>query len=424
MIRRASPKLVAYAALGAIGCLLGLALGRPEPTLLGAPFLFALLVGAALARRPTVRLSVRLDRERAIEGERIDADIELAADVPVSRLDLAFLLPVGLEFAGRSPVTAVTLAANAPRWVRETIVCTRWGGYTLGEVSIRAHDPLRLFVEEGWVDQRQSLRAYPRPETLRSLLGPLETQLFAGNELARTKGEGIEYADIRPFAAGDRIRRINWRMTTRLGETYVNERRQERNSDVVLFLDAFSEVWRGEDSTRFQAVRGAAALAERYLREQDRVGLVTFGGILRWLRPGMGPIQRIRIIESLIETDVVFSYAWKELSAIPPGVLPPNALIVVLSPLLDERATDALLDLVARGFDLAIVEISPIPFVAPPADPTANLAFRIWRLEREALRDRFVRLGVPIATWMNGEPLERPLLELEACRRRSRLARV
>ncbi|HEX5499373.1 MAG TPA: hypothetical protein VFX03_09105, partial [Thermomicrobiales bacterium] len=206
MIRRASPKLVAYAALGAIGCLLGLALGRPEPTLLGAPFLFAVLIGAALARRPAVRLSLRVDRVRAIEGETVDVDIELVADVPVFRLDVALRLPEGLARQTPAAVWAVALAGNAPRRLRETIDCRRWGGYTLGEVSLRAHDPLRLFRDEGWVDQRHALRVYPRPAAMRSLLRPLETQLFAGNALARTKGEGIEYADIRPFAAGDRIR--------------------------------------------------------------------------------------------------------------------------------------------------------------------------------------------------------------------------
>ena len=138
----------------------------------------------------------------------------------------------------------------------------------------------------------------------------------------------------------------------------------------------------------------------------------------------MGPIQRLRIVEALIETGVVFSYAWKALSAIPPGVLPPHALIVALSPLLDERAINALLDLGARGFDLAIIEISPVPYVAPPTDPAGELAFHIWRLEREALRDQFARLGVPIAAWTSGEPLERALMELQACRRRPRLARV
>ena len=60
--------------------------------------------------------------------------------------------------------------------------------------------------------------------------------------------------------------------------------------------------------------------------------------------------------------------------------------MVALTPLLDERAVGALLDLRARGFDLAIVEISPVPFTVPGEDELERLAHRLWRLRREALR--------------------------------------
>ncbi len=208
--------------------------------------------------------------------------------------------------------------------IKRTVRCNRWGGYRLGESLIRVRDPLGFFVSEGWSGPGSELRVYPRTESIRTLLSPAETQVFAGNELSRMRGEGIEFADVRPFATGDRVRRINWRLTSRQGEPYINEYHRERNADVVIFLDAFAEVRRGDAGTRFEAVRAAAALAERYLQERDRVGLISFGGILRWLRPAMGSVQRYRIVESLIETDVVFSYAWKEIAVIPPAVLPPR----------------------------------------------------------------------------------------------------
>ena len=43
----------------------------------------------------------------------------------------------------------------------------------------------------------------------------------------------------------------------------------------------------------------------------------------------------------------------------------------------------ALLDLRARGFDVAVVDVSPLPFASPGSDPDA-LAHRLWRLQREA----------------------------------------
>ena len=71
-------------------------------------------------------------------------------------------------------------------------------------------------------------------------------------------------------------------------------------------------------------MRAAATLAARYLARRDRVGLVTFGGILRWLEPGGGLVQRYRLVDALLETGVEFSYAWKDVNVIPARTLPPR----------------------------------------------------------------------------------------------------
>jgi uncharacterized protein (DUF58 family) len=89
--------------------------------------------------------------------------------------------------------------------------------------------------------------------------------------------------------------------------------------------------------------------------------------------------------------------------------------------LLDERAIDALLNLRARRFDLAIVEVSPEPFVAAPVN---DLALRVWRLDREVMRERFRRLGVPVVVWSAGQPLEQAVQEVQVFRRSARLARA
>ena len=47
---------------------------------------------------------------------------------------------------------------------------------------------------------RSVLRVYPRIERLRASIVPRQTQPFAGNRVARAKGEGIEFADVRAYA--------------------------------------------------------------------------------------------------------------------------------------------------------------------------------------------------------------------------------
>ena len=70
---------------------------------------------------------------------------------------------------------------------------------------------------------------------------------------------------------------------------------------MVIFLDTFTEVRDAAGGTLDQAVRGAAALIDAHLRQRDRVGLVGFGGTLRWLRPAMGEVQLYRLVDSLID---------------------------------------------------------------------------------------------------------------------------
>ncbi len=151
------------------------------------------------------------------------------------------------------------------------------------------------------------------------------------------RAEGLEFADTRPFVPGDRVRSVNWRATARRGSLVVNERHPERNADVVIFLDSFAEARASDEGTFEHAVRAAATLITGFLERRDRVGLVAFGGILRWLEPGGGLVQRYRLVDALLETGVEFSYAWKDVNVIPARTLPPGALVIALTPLLDER---------------------------------------------------------------------------------------
>jgi uncharacterized protein (DUF58 family) len=123
------------------------------------------------------------------------------------------------------------------------------------------------------------------------------------------------------------------------------------------------------------------------------------------------------VVDAVLESEVVQSYAWKSIDFLPARTLPPKALVLALSPLLDDRAVRALLDLRARGVDLAIVDVSPLPFAERGKQPLDDVAFRLWQLRRRAARLHFGTLGVPVAEWREDEPLARPLAEVTAFRR-------
>jgi uncharacterized protein (DUF58 family) len=422
--RYVTPKLGAYTGLAALGLVGALALGLPELVALAAPFALVVVLGLATGREPDVVVTVHLDRERALQHEEIEVRLAVTARVPVSRLQLFLRLPDGLVLERGDNPTALRLAEGETRELELVARAERWGAYRAGDVFVRASGPFGVFRYETRLDRGQPLKVYPSPEAVRELLRPLRTQVFAGNYVAREKGEGIEFADLRPFVPGDRIRRVNWRASARRGELWVNELHPERNSDVVLFLDSFAQARRGGSGTLDLAVAAATGLAQRYLKDKDRVGFVSFGGALNWLLPGTGPVQLYRIIDSLLDTDVVLNYAWKDIDVIPRRTLPPRALVIALSPLLDDRASNALLDLRARGFDLAVIEISPLQFTERGRGKTGELAWRLWTLKRDALRMQFERAGVPVAAWDERVPLAAAIEEVRSFKRHARVSRV
>jgi uncharacterized protein (DUF58 family) len=422
MSRSFEPKLVWYTALAAVGLLGALAARLPELVVLAAPFAVVPAVAVLLARRPRVEAVVELERERALEGDELEVAVTLEPAVGAERVDVLLELPRGLVLADGSNPTSVHLADRRRRELGFRVRCERWGGYAVGRVFLRARDPFALVRWEQELDRRSPLKVYPREELVRTLLRPHDTQVFSGNHVAREKGEGIEFADLRPFVPGDRVRRVNWRASARRGQLWVNEHHAERNADVVIFLDSFAELGQPGASTLDDALRAAASLAARYLRQKDRVGFVSFGGTLNWLLPSTGVTQLYRIVDSMLDTRVALNYAWKDLDIIPRRTLPPRALVLALSPLLDERGVSALLDVRGRGFDLVVIEISPLRFLPPADSLVTETAQRIWRLRREALRGRFERAGVPVAVWNETRPLAAALEEVTAFRQHARIA--
>ena len=420
----ASPRLVPYLGLAALGLIAALALRRAELVVLATPFALIVAAGLLLEGRPRVNAWLSLERERALEGEEIVALVELNAATSIDVLEIHLLVPRGLTIVDGDNPCSLRLHADEERTLSITLRCDRWGSVELGDIRMRARGRIGMLTWEGRIRRPQRLQIYPRPELLQSLVAPLDTQLATGDLVARIRADGHEFADTRVFVPGDRLRSVNWRASARRGELIVNERHPDRNADVVLFLDSFAEARSGDeaDGTLERAVRAAATLAGRYLARRDRVGLVTFGGILRWLEPGGGLVQRYRLIDALLETGVEFSYAWKDVNIIPARTLPPKALVLAVTPLLDERSIAALHDLRARGHDLAIVEVSPEEIVTPGNGMDA-LAYRLWLLRRAALRARFEQSGVAVARWNDELPLDAGLEGVRAFRRRARLSR-
>lgn len=416
-----SPRVPGLLALAGAAMVTGLASGRPELVVVVVPVL--MLVGVGLARRaePQLSVAITLDRSRLIEGENVTATVLVRNDGAAVDLELALVHTryVAVEPAGG---LMLRLGAGRSRSLAFAVRPGRWGAHSIGPLAIRARDPLGMGVWEARLGASATLRSFPREQRLRELVAPLRTQPFLGAHVARLRGSGIEFADIRPFAAGDRVRQVNWRATARRGALYVTERHPEHASDVVLLLDTFAEARDGASGTLDGAVRAAASLARAHLARRDRVALVDFGGTLHWLEPAFGTGQLYRIVDALLASDIAFSYAWRAVESIPRKLLPPGALILAITPLLDPRSIRLVTDLRRRGRDLTVVEVSPIGHTPPGRTANDRVAYQLWTLQREALRTRLRAMGIAVAVWDEESLLAVGLEGVNAFRRSAKLA--
>jgi uncharacterized protein (DUF58 family) len=133
--------------------------------------------------------------------------------------------------------------------------------------------------------------------------------------------------------------------------------------------------------------------------------------MLRWLSPGAGGTQFYRIAEMVLDVRGD-SAVTPDLDRIPRTALPPGALVILFSPLLDERAVAAITDLRGRGFPVVVVDVLRHEPPAQPRSQLSALAVRVWRLDRAALRSSLAALGVPVVTWDSDDQLDSALAAL------------
>jgi uncharacterized protein (DUF58 family) len=392
--------------LAAAGLLLAVVFRRPELAGLAAPALLLLGAGRAAGGGLPGRLTVRvgLTASRIYEGEPAAVDVvvtDAEGAEGVARCDARWALEPG---KGVEPGSATSVNGPAARF---TYTVDRWGKRKLGTVTLTLHDRWRL-AEGRVADALPTVDCYPSPAAQRTqvVLSKLPNRL--GEHRARVPGDGTEFTGVREFVPGDRQRAINWPASTRLGRLQVNTFAAERSQDVVLLVDATSDVGQPGQSALDLALRGASGAARAYLAARDRVGVIAYqwGGV-QWLAPSLGRRQFYRIVDALLQSDAGFARG-ASFSRLPRAALPPGALVVVFSPLLDGRFVEALRDLRQRGFSLIVVDV----LNAQPPRRRAfadNAARRIWTLEQGAIRFSLRELGVPVVAWDGITPLDLPL---------------
>lgn len=425
---RATPAHLRTVIAGMAGVVAALVFRNPALLVLSTPF--AIVVGWSIALRPVEEpvLTGRVGPATVREGEATTWTGELS---DVDRVDHVFGHVVRRGWIELRPPSGVVVA-NVDRSADHTsstiaipMRSLRWGRHDLGAIRVACVSSWGAFRWTA-LDSGRRLVTLPLPALFDAAPSARRANGLVGLTRSARPGDGTEFAGLRPFQSGDRLRRINWRRSLRSGELHVTSTYADQDTHVALFVDAQSDYGEsggidGAASSIDTAVRAAGAIAEHFLLRGDRVSLRVFGSRRDVVvAPSTGRAHLRRILDALASVEP----EPRRLATRFDGgqLVRGDALAIMFSPMVSSTALERAISLASHGLTVAVVDTLPDDVHASD-DPTTELAWRIRLLERRVETRSVQRMGIPVITWNGPGSLDPFLREIARRATAPRMAR-
>ncbi len=344
---------------------------------------------------PRVYLHAEPGLQRCFEEEPTQLSVWATAEPGDVTVALAITGVEGMELDAleSDPGRRQTVTAAAERWgrypIRARVDVVAPGGLLVGTATVDAAD---VFV-------------FPLAPTQSTAIPKTELLDRLGTHLTRHIGPGVEYANIRPYVPGDQLRTVNWPVSARRGSLHVTQRLTDRAADVVVLIDTYSQPPGPATEATQRTLRGAVQVVQSALRSGDRAGIVTLGGGRpRWLGADIGRRQFYRVLDTLLGAGDEFETTTGTLA--PRAALPPGAIVVAFSTMLDTEFALSLIDLRKRGHTVVAVDVlEGAPFEGDK-DP---LLTRIWAMQRSFMYRDMGTIGVDVVSWSSESTLDQSM---------------
>ncbi|MDO5738956.1 MAG: DUF58 domain-containing protein [Ornithinimicrobium sp.] len=309
---------------------------------------------------------------------------------------------------------------------------TRWGVRRVGPLQVAAVSPWGSFRWGPVALDPLGLRTLPQAVSFDVHGAAPNPRGLVGMHRSARPGEGSEFATLRPFQVGDRLRRIHWPRSTRsAGQLFVTSSYADEDTHVAVLVDAHYDLGRsggvrGAPSSLDRSVRAAAAIAEHFLQNGDRVSLRVLSARTPLTVPiGTGKKHGVRILDAL--SRIVPSLDDQtDPQRVHLGVSE-GTLVVMISALVSPDALTQAASLSHRGLSVVVIDALVDPaegdvVASTDKDPLARTAWRIRMLERDRELRAIRAKGVAVVPWLGPGSLDVVLRELGRRGRKGRLA--
>jgi uncharacterized protein (DUF58 family) len=178
------------------------------------------------------------------------------------------------------------------------------------------------------------------------------------DRLSPKRGRGLEFADHRPYAAGDDYRHIDWKAYKRLNRLLLRLFDEERDLSIYMMLDVSRSM--AEPAKFDMARRVAAALCYVGLVHLDRLTIVPFGrGLGHESSPGRGKGRIFRVFDALEALEASGPTDLRESCKAFASRPRQLGLVVIISDFLDPGGFEAGLKILRTlGHDVFVVHVT------------------------------------------------------------------
>ncbi|MCC6617587.1 MAG: DUF58 domain-containing protein [Chloroflexi bacterium] len=195
-----------------------------------------------------------------------------------------------------------------------------------------------------------------------------------GERRSVRRGQSVEFADYRNYAAGDDLRQLDWNAYARLEKLFVKLFVEEEDVTVHVLVDASRSMDYGEPNKLDAARRAAAALAYLGLASMDRVSVAFLGdGRADGLRPLRGKRRTLELFRFLSEPRgerlTGLAAAARDYVSRIRGSGP----LILISDLMDPGYLDALRDLASTRSQLSVLHLLAPDELDPEVPADARL---------------------------------------------------
>ena len=286
-----------------------------------------------------------------LQGVEQEIEIVLSNWADVSKsLKIRDQTPSGWEAA---PVLNSRVPARSERVCHYPVVPPERGVYRFGDLDLRVEGPLRLIQRPIPIKASEEIRVTPCLQTLRypDLIAYRRRARHWGLRQIKWRERGREFESLREYTEGDDPRHIHWKASARLDRPIVQEYQPEKNQIVMIAVDAgrlMTAVSEGKKKLD-HALEATAHLAHAALAGGDQVGFLAFSDqILLFIPPKKTRGQLQAILEgtvslraALVEPRYEEAFLWFR------SQVRRRSLVVIFTDLMDELASDNLLEAVA-----------------------------------------------------------------------------